>query len=152
MKRKTKFGLILLGLLIVIQFFPIKKNKSDKILDTDFIKIYNPPQNVATMLKTSCYDCHSNNTIYPWYSKIQPVAWYLQHHVNEGKHEVNFSEFGKYSLKRKKHKLDECIDEVKENEMPLTSYTLIHGDAKLSANQKEELISWLENTMNNIKE
>jgi len=152
MNRKTKFGLVLLGLLVVIQFFPVEKNKSDKTLDTDIIKLYNPPENVAAMLKTSCYDCHSNNTIYPWYSKIQPVAWYLQHHVNEGKHELNFSEFGKYSVMLKKHKLDECKGEVKEGGMPLTSYTLIHGNAKLSANQKEELIFWFKNTMNTIKE
>jgi len=122
MKRKTKFGLILLGLLVVIQFFPTTKNQSVKILDTDFIKIYNPPKNVSLLLKTSCYDCHSNNTIYPWYNKVQPVARFLQHHINEAKHKLNFSEFAKYTVKRKKHKLDECIDEVKEDEMPLTSY------------------------------
>jgi len=91
-------------------------------LDTDFIKIYNPPKNVSLLLKTSCYDCHSNNTIYPWYNKVQPVARFLQHHINEAKHKLNFSEFAKYTVKCKKHKLDECIDEVKEDEMPLTSY------------------------------
>lgn len=96
------------------------------------------------MIHTSCYDCHSNNTTYPWYSEIQPVAWWLADHVKEGKSELNFSEFATYTAKKGDHKLDEFIKMLKEGEMPLTSYTLIHGDAKLTAEQIVELTDWAE--------
>ena len=143
MKVLKIVAIIALIALIVIQFFPKHYNQSDTVPASDFIATYNPPKEVASILQTSCYDCHSNNTNYPWYNKIQPVNWYLADHVDEGKRKLNFSEFGNYSAKRAAHKLEEVIKEVKNDEMPLESYTLIHQDAKLSDQDKKVLMDWV---------
>jgi hypothetical protein len=112
---------------------------------------YDVPENIQNILKTSCYDCHSNNTNYPWYNKIQPVNWWLADHINEGKEELNFDEFNAYSTKKKLHKLDEVIETIKDNEMPLKSYTLIHSNAKLSENDKQEIEAWVKKIKSEIE-
>ena len=96
------------------------------------------------MLKNACYDCHSNNTNYPWYDRITPVNFWVQGHVDHGKGELNFSLWSTFSPKKKIHKLEECIEMIEEDEMPLESYTIMHGDAKFSEIQKKELINWLQ--------
>jgi len=108
----------------------------------DIAYSHNVPDSVEQILKTSCYDCHSNHTFYPWYAKIQPVSLWLADHIKEGKAELNFSEFGSYSLRRQFHKLEEINEQVKNNEMPLTSYTIIHRDAKLTPEQKLLIANW----------
>ena len=100
------------------------------------------PAQVRQILKTSCYDCHSNNTVYPWYAAIQPVSLLLADHIKDGKAELNFSEFGTYSLRRQYRKLEEIGEQVKEGEMPLTSYSIIHTNAKLSLDQQLVLSNW----------
>ena len=139
-----KIFYLLLIIFIVIQFFRPEKNINTTAAATnnDITKLYAVPENVMTVLKTSCYDCHSNNTAYPWYNNIQPVAWWLKHHVDEGKREINFNEFGSYAIRRQYKKLEEIAEQVKEDEMPLSSYTLIHTNAKLNAEQKTLLINW----------
>ncbi len=102
------------------------------ILDTDFMKVNKVPLEVEKQIKVSCYDCHSNNTVYPWYSKLQPAAWFLEDHINEGKVELNFSEWGAYSNRRKVSKLQSIIKQIENSEMPLYSYTLMHRDAIFS--------------------
>jgi len=134
---------ILIIVFVGIQFIPTTFNQSDKILPSDITNTFEVPDNILKTLKTSCYDCHSNNTYYPWYNKIQPVSWMLENHINEGKEELNFSEFGDYSKRRKKSKLKSIISQIKDDEMPLWSYTLIHGDAKISDQNKKEIIAWL---------
>lgn len=141
------FKIILLILLIVfvgIQFIPTKRNQSSDVPITDFMTVNTVPQNVSNALKTSCYDCHSNNTSYPWYNKVQPVAWILENHIEEGKAELNFSEWENYSERRKKSKLKSIVSQIEDGKMPLPSYTLLHGDAKLSFKQKEEIIKWID--------
>lgn len=135
---------------MVVQFIPVTYNNSDVLIDSDFIKTYQAPEKIKSILKTSCYDCHSNNTVYPWYSQIQPGAWFMENHINKGKEELNFSEFGAYSNRRKKGKLKSMINQIKENEMPLWSYTLIHRDAKLTKEQQQMLIDWLTNLKENL--
>ena len=142
-KYIKKIVLALLVVFIGIQFVPKNFNESDTILQTDFIVLYNPPKNIESLLKTSCYDCHSNNTHYPWYNKIQPVAWFMEDHIKEGKEELNFSEFGDYSKRRQKSKLKSIISQIKDDEMPLWNYTLIHRDAILSETDKKTLVNWL---------
>ena len=137
-----KVGIVLLVALIIIQFFHPARNSSSQLLATDITAVAAVPVNVQQVLSRACYDCHSNNTRYPWYMNIQPVAWYLAHHITEGKKEINFSEFGSYSHKKQVHKLQEMVNELKEGDMPLSSYTLIHGDAKLSEADKTLLINW----------
>ena len=142
MKILKKIGLILLLALIVIQFVRPTRNESKAVLATDIRQVTSVPPNVQNLLSRSCYDCHSNNTRYPWYMNIQPVAWYLADHVKEGKRELNFSEFGSYTSKKQRHKLEEISKEVQEGEMPLSSYTLIHGDAKLSDAERTIITTW----------
>ncbi len=154
MKKILKpIGYVLLVVLIIIQFFRPKKNidVSGNLMANDISKAYYVPKDVQIILETSCYDCHSNNTQYPWYSKVQPVAWWLQDHINEGKNEINFSEFATYRIGRKYKKLEAIIKEIKEDEMPLSSYTLIHRYAKLSSDQKERINNWATSIRDTIK-
>jgi len=137
------FLLIVLVTLVGIQFIPTKRNQSNKVLKTEFTQTYDVPKEVQRILKISCYDCHSNNTNYPLYNKIQPVAWLLEYHIDEGKAELNFSEFGGYSKRRRKNKLKAIANQIKNEEMPLTSYTLIHSNAKLSEEERIKLVDWI---------
>lgn len=143
MKILKILAIVALIALIVIQFFPKDYNQSETIPASDFIASYNPPKEVEAILRASCYDCHSNNTEYPWYNRVQPVNWYLADHVDEGKSELNFSEFGEYSQKRKDHKLEEIIKEVKNDKMPLDEYTWLHQEAKLTDDDKKVLMDWV---------
>ena len=151
MSKTQKVLVGLLAVLIIIQFIRPKQNLSAAPTPNDLFAHYQAPDSLKQMVKTSCYDCHSNNTIYPWYSNIQPVAWWLNDHVNEGKKEFNFSEFATYAPKKADHKLEKLIDEVKEGEMPLKSYTLIHTDAKLTKEQRLALTNWVESVRKEIQ-
>lgn len=142
---------ILLLIFIIIQFIRPAKNKAEGISSHDMSKIYAVPANVQAILKTSCYDCHSNNTIYPWYANIQPAAWWLDDHIKEGKKELNFSEFASYRIGRQYRKLEEINGEVKEDKMPLDKYLWIHRDAKLSNAQKLTLTNWVTAIRDTIK-
>lgn len=139
------FRKVLIGLLVVlvaIQFFHPKRNIATAQSANDIALIYPPGDNVNAILSRACNDCHSNNTRYPWYASFQPVAWWLNDHVQEGKRELNFSEFATYSPRRQYNKLDDVIDLVKKDEMPLGSYTLIHTDARLTKDEKVALTGW----------
>lgn len=147
MKRFLKTIIVAVVIILLLaQFLPRKNNNNgDALLPSSIETSHKVPADVAAILKTSCYDCHSNHTTYPWYSNIQPLSLWLSNHVDEGKDELNFSEFGNYSLRRQFHKLKEISEQVEENEMPLSSYTLIHGDASLNETQKKTLSSWVNN-------
>lgn len=137
-------GLVFL-LFAVIQFIrPNFKNPTTEEALT-LRKQMQIPEEIDFILKRSCNDCHSNETIYPWYSNIQPIGWYLANHVEEGRKELNFSEWGLYSEKRKKHKLEKICEQVQAEEMPLRSYLLIHRKAQLSEEDKKILCDWTEN-------
>lgn len=101
------------------------------------------PKEIQTLLQQKCYDCHSHSTKYPWYANIQPVAWWLADHVEEGKEHLNFSEFKSYNAEKAAHKLEEVVEEVAEGEMPLKSYTLIHSDAVVTAEELALLRNWV---------
>lgn len=150
MAKKILLGLLII--LVVIQFIRPTPNTSDIPSENDIRVHYSVPSNVLSILKRACFDCHSNNTNYPWYSYIQPVAWWLDHHIQEGKEELNFSEFASYSPKKADHKLEEMIEMVEDEEMPLESYTYVHKDATLSDSEKELLINWAKELRNTIKE
>jgi hypothetical protein len=147
---KRVFQLLLIAF-IVIQFFRPTKNKAEGISKNDISTLYAVPTDVQTILKTSCYDCHSNNTVYPWYAEVQPVAWWLNNHIVDGKKHLDFSEFGTYSLRKQYHKLEETNEMVKEGEMPLDSYLWIHKNAKLSDGQKLILANWVGAVMDTMK-
>ena len=141
MKKK-----ILLGLLsgfIAIQFIQPVQNTSKLILPTDIQKIYDSPGKIVAVLHNSCYDCHSNNTRYPWYSSIQPGAWLMGSHITEGKANLNFSEFGNYSNRKQQSKLQAIVNSINDNTMPINSYLILHRNAKLSAEDKIVLLNWI---------
>ena len=140
MVKYVLYGII--AILVILQFFQIDKSSQPVDTTQDFIAMTNPPVAIKGLLESACYDCHSGTTHYPWYSYIQPVGWWLSHHVEEGQEHLNFAVWGSYNEKRQKHKVTECMEEVEEGEMPLNSYTWMHGDAKLSQSQREELIAW----------
>ena len=146
MKRFLK--ILILFILIVfalIQFIPRPTKNNNPAITQDHLFITNtPPPAIQNILKRSCFDCHSNSTVYPWYAHIQPVAWWLGDHIEHGKKELNLSEFGSYSLRRKYRKLEEMYGELKEDKMPLPSYTRIHQDAILSSREKELFLSWVD--------
>lgn len=147
------FKKILLGLLvvfIVLQAYRPTKNISADT-SNDISKVYPVPEDVKTILSKACNDCHSNNTVYPWYAEIQPVAWWLDDHVKEGKREINFNEFSSYRIGRQYKKMEECLKQVKENEMPLESYTIIHKKAILTDTEKQSLTTWFTSIRDSIK-
>jgi hypothetical protein len=148
---RRKILLIIIVILIGIQFIRPARNQSADVLASDISHVYSVPQNVSVILKKACNDCHSNHTVYPWYAEVQPVAWWLNHHIQEGKNELNFNEFAAYAIPRQYHKMEEVIKQVKEGEMPIWSYTLIHTDAKLTGEEKQTLINWAEGIRSTMK-
>lgn len=145
MKKKFDFKkllIIIAIILLAIQSIRIDKKTQPVNTTTDFITSTMASETVSQTLKIACYDCHSNQPTYPWYTNIAPVSWWIKHHINEGSHHLNFSEWGTYSEKKRNHKLEECIELVEEGEMPMYSYTLMHNEAKLSDNQKLELVTY----------
>jgi len=146
-----KVGIGLLVVLVVLQFFQPTKNQGEKLGQNDIYQVAMTPTLVQTALETSCFDCHSNSTLYPWYTKIQPIGLWMQYHVNEGKEELNFSEFKTYTPKRQAHKLDEVVEMIEEDEMPLFSYTLIHKHAVLNSEQKVQILEWAKASAKEIR-
>jgi hypothetical protein len=142
MLKYILYGVI--GVLVILQFFQIDKNNPAADPAKDFMTIHNPPAEVAGMLKTACYDCHSYKTSYPWYTYTQPLAWWIKDHIDHSRDELNFSEWGDYSPRRADHKLEEAVEYTLNEEMPLPSYTWAHGDARLSDEQRETLADWFE--------
>ncbi len=149
MLRKIIF--ILIAGLIIIQFIRPAKNIATAEQPNHISTAINVPEPVRNILSRSCMDCHSNNTTYPWYDKIQPFAWFLNNHIKEGKSEINFDEYASYNLRRQYHKMEEITEQIKEDKMPLKSYRIMHADARLTPEDKQILIQWAENTMNDMK-
>ena len=150
-KTLKKILLFLLFVLIVIQFIHPKPNKSAGDQPNYIGKNFAITEDVKTILVKACNDCHSNNTRYPWYSNIQPVDWWLDNHIKDGKAHLNFDEYTHRSLRYQYHKMEETIEQVKEKHMPLDSYLWIHKDAKLTDDEKNKLIGWAESVMDTMK-
>jgi len=142
MKFLKKILLLLFLAFVIAQFFGPEKNQGNLASIEPFLVETNPPEDVKLVLKTACFDCHSDYTSYPWYNNITPVNYWMAGHVDHGKEELNFSNWSNYSLKRKDRKLDEVIELVEKREMPLNSYTWTHNDAKLTDKQINNIVSW----------
>lgn len=150
MLKKILIGLLVV--LVVIQFIKPEQNVSDD--NTYHISTkYAVPADVENILKVACNDCHTNKTEYPWYSNIQPIAWFLDHHVVDGKRHYNLSTYTKLPIAVQNHKFEETIEMVKEKEMPLESYTYfgLHKEANLTDAQRETLINWAQAQMDTLK-
>jgi len=141
---KKKIFLVLLVAFIGIQFVRINKTNPEYKIENDLITITNPSDEVATILKSTCYDCHSSETKYPWYTNIAPFSWLIEDHIVEGREHFNFSNWGTYADKDKAKIAEESVEEIEEGEMPVAGYTYLHSDADLSKEQKEQLISFFE--------
>ena len=144
---------VIVVILILIQFIRPEKNNSNDNTYALATK-YKIPDNVNDILSVACYDCHSNNTHYPWYSNIQPVAWWLNSHIEEGKEHLNFSEFTNRPMAYQYHKLEETAEEVEEMKMPLPSYTNLglHAEANLSDEQRIVLVDWAKSQMQYLEQ
>ncbi len=141
---KKKIGIALLVVLILLQFVRPTRNVSEQIItEKDISKKYAISESVHQILIRKCYDCHSNNTHYPWYTNVQPVGLWMQHHVDEGKDELNFSEFKTYPERKANHKLEEISDAINEGWMPLDSYLWIHKEAEINQNDRDAINAWI---------
>ena len=152
MKKVFKtIGWLLLIALVVIQFFRPKKNVEQGISANHISTKFSIPHDVNAILDKACYDCHSNNSSYPWYFNIQPIGLWMDHHIKEGKRGVNFSEYTNRRLRYQYHKMEEVIELVKEGGMPIDSYTWTHKDAILSPEEKSKLVNWAQSIMDTLE-
>ena len=144
---------ILIGLIVVfvlIQFWPVDRPETIVDNPNDIHQEIVIKTEVSNLLKAACYDCHSTEITYPWYASVAPVSFWINDHIEDGSRHLNFSEWATYSDKKKHHKLEEIYEEVEEGEMPLDSYTWLHGEARLSETQVQELVSWAKGEMKKI--
>ncbi len=140
MKKYLKWTAIaLLMILLVLQFFQINKTNPEIKPAEDFLVINKTEASTAKLLKDACYDCHSHETKYPWYTNVVPLSWWIKKHIVKGREELNFSTWATYSAKKADHKLEESIEMLEEKKMPLKSYVIAHSEAKLSAEQIKQL-------------
>ena len=145
MKRIKKIAITFFLVFIAIQFYQPKQNLSSSFdIGKNFANNYKVPPTVLSSLQKACYDCHSNNTKYLWYDYVQPARMFVEAHINDGKKELNFNEFGSYSNRKQQSKLEAISKQIKSGEMPLSSYTLLHHDAVLTETQKQAIIQWIE--------
>jgi|GEM_PF-59326 hypothetical protein len=143
MNKVIKTGLLILGgALLVLQFFQIDKTNPPLEDAQDYLAVATPPAGVTSLLQAACYDCHSHVTRYPWYTNIQPVAWWIKDHIEEGRQHLNFSVWATYPPKKAAHKLEECFEMVESKEMPMKSYTWMHGNARLTTEERSALAVW----------
>lgn len=143
--------LFLLACLVIIQFIHPKKNKAEGLQPNYIGAKYVVPTDVKGILDKACNDCHSNNTRYPWYSKLQPIDWWMNKHVVDGKKHLNYDEYTNKSAWYQMHKMEETIEMVKDGEMPLNSYTFTHKDAKLTTEEKTKITNWAQSVIDTIK-
>jgi hypothetical protein len=136
---------VLLIILIAIQFIKPQKNIHPGEQPKDISTLYAVPEDVDTILAIACKDCHSNNTRYPWYNNFQPVAWFLANHVKDGTRSFNLNQFATYPVARQYDKIEEIKKQIDNGDMPLSSYTIIHRDARLTDGEKNTIITWSEN-------
>lgn len=140
---KRIMGIILI-ILLILQFFQIDKSNPAVDPKQDFVTSQNLDPAMAQLVKDACYDCHSNEVHYPWYTYIQPIGRWIKGHINHGQEELNFSTWQSYADGKKDHKLEECAEWVADSRMPLKSYTWLHPEAKMTTEQQAKLASWFE--------
>ena len=150
MNLKKKTTLAFLIAFAGIQFIQPAHNKSGQVFPTDISRLVSIPDSVRFVLKNACYDCHSNNTNYPWYSNIQPMGWLLAKHIKKGKAVLNFSEFGNFSSRKQLSKLTGVANSIKDDNMPLSSYKWMHKNARLTKDEKAVIINWVQQSKDSL--
>ncbi|MEO5945419.1 MAG: heme-binding domain-containing protein [Chitinophagaceae bacterium] len=152
--KKLARKIVIIGFVIflLMQLYQPARNKDNgQVLSSHITKMHPLPDSVNVIFESSCYDCHSNNTKYPWYSYIQPARFIMERHIRNGKKDLNFSEFGNYSRRQQESKLKSISKQVKSGDMPLASYIFLHKNAKLTSRQKEAVIRWVDTTLKNYE-
>ena len=142
MKKKILIAIVLL--LIVAQFFRIDKTNPPVVAENDILNITSAPENIKAMMKSACYDCHSNETKYPWYMDIAPISWWTKGHVNNARGSLNYSEWSSFSAEARKHKLEESALKVRMKWMPISTYLIAHPEARITEEEREVLAKWFE--------
>lgn len=145
-KSKLVF-MVLLAVLLLIQLARPQKNTSASPAGKAFVDTFKVGEQVDAILAASCYDCHSNNTNYPWYSEIQPMAWLMDKHVKEGKEKLNFDELPAYGPRKLNSKFEQITKQIEQDKMPLNSYLWMHGGARLSMEDKKLLVEYFNSLM-----
>ena len=148
MKKFLTFKKILLAILIFIgvsQFIKIDKENETVNSSLDFLSIESPTKGISKMIKNQCYDCHSDETKYPWYADIAPVSWWLKSNINGARDFMNFSTWGLLTPKQKIAKMQECFEALQEEEMPVALYILMHDQSQFSEKETESLQEWFKN-------
>jgi len=140
--KKRRILLLLLTVFLLLQLIQPDRNISNDITDTDIANVYAIPDSVDALLANSCYDCHSNNTEYPWFTNIQPIGWMLQSKVDEGKAHLNFSTFGNYPDSVAVKVLEKIKEEVEHKSMPLDMYKWVNETANLTDKDRKALVTW----------
>ncbi|MBV7441152.1 heme-binding domain-containing protein [Weeksellaceae bacterium TAE3-ERU29] len=147
--KKKKIILIVILIAIAIQFVPVKFENPAVLEEQSFFSLNEATPEVKSLIYSACYDCHSNEVNFPSYTKIAPVNFWIKRHIDRGREDLNFSEWGKYVLNGKaNHKLEECVEKIEKGKMPLKSYTWMHEDAKLTEQQKQLLIDYFNSLIN----
>jgi len=141
--NKRNLLLAFLAVFALIQFKVIDKSPIEINPESDFLMIEQAPKEVVELIQTSCYDCHSNLTTYPWYSNIAPVSWWLKGHIDNGRDKLNFSEWDSYSLEESDTLKVKSANMIEKKWMPILTYKIIHKESRLSDEQRALLIGWL---------
>lgn len=145
-----KILLWLFAILILIQFIQPARNHGAQVVPNEISNVVAVPDNIRGILKKACYDCHSEETIYPWYANIQPLNWFLNSHIQKGKSELNFSGFRMYSARKQQNKLSAIENSLNDNSMPLSSYTIVHRGSVLSSKEKALLKNWIQSSKDSL--
>ena len=150
MKRKILIALAVFT--VLIQLIRLERTAEPVDPSNDLIAVTKPSAEVEAILRLACYDCHSGQPRYPWYANVAPLSWWLQHHINEGREHFDLSSWGKASVKKRDHKVEEAVEMLKEGEMPLPSYTWTHADARLSDAQRALLAQYFQGLSSGLNE
>lgn len=140
MKNKIILGLILI--FAVMQLFRPEQIPFQEPTTADLFAVEESSEELKTLIQNACYNCHSNQIDYPWYTSVAPISWWTYDHMEHGREHLNFSEWASYTAKKKAHKAEEVVEEVEEEEMPLDSYMLMHQDANLSDEERKQIMDW----------
>ena len=141
MKKKIFLGLIIV--LAFMQFKSVDKTNPPIVEQQDFFARNNAPEEIKALFKNACYDCHSNETKYPWYFNVAPVSWWTRGHIDHAREEMNFSIWKTFNAKKQSHLMEECIEKISEKEMPLLSYIIAHPEARISEDERNQMATWL---------
>lgn len=137
-----KILIALVPIFLLMQFYRIDKTNPPIDPSQDFMAVTNPQAVIVQMIKGACYDCHSHESTYPWYTDVMPFSKWIQGHIIHGREHLNFSTWAAYSDEDKNHILKECSEVLIETRMPMTSYLIMHSEARISKEERKELADW----------